>query len=139
MCVRDQVQLMLSSTPDTPSGITFSQDGYMRAMMEDDSCAFSFRENGAPTYLGMEVTVSETLQGVFQIDYGEKKHGRVTMEINPASLLAGISVFEVIGSTLSAAELCDLIQGFLETDDPCAWGPFEKALHDVVQKHGRFE
>lgn len=140
MSIQDQVQLMLSSTHDVPTGITFSHDGYMRAMMEDDKGAFRLSGvDGKPTtYLGMVVHISETLQGPFQLDYG-KKHGHVTMEINASTLLGGISVYEVIGATLTAAELCDIIQGFLDTDDPCAWGPFEKALHDVVTKHGRFE
>lgn len=138
MTIRDQVQLMLASTHDTPSGITFSQDGYMRAVMEDDACAMSFKEKGAPVYLGMDVTISDTLQGAFQIDYGKKAH-TVTVDLNAASLIGSISLYEVIGSTLSAAELCDIIQGFLDNDDPCAWGDFEKALHKTIKEHGRFE
>ena len=139
MTIRDQVHLMLASTHDTPSGITFSQDGYMRAMMEDDSCAFALREKGSPTYLGMDVSISETLQGSFQIDYGGKKAGQVTVEFDASKMIGAISIYEVIGSTLTAAEVCDLIQGFLDSDDPCAWGPFEKGLHDLIRKHGRFE
>lgn len=140
MCIQDQVQLMLSSTHDVPTSITFSPDGYMRAMMEDDKGAFCLSgvEGKPTTYLGMPVHISETLQGPFQLDYG-KQVGHVTMEINGATLLGGINVFEVIGATLSAAEVCDLIQGFLENDDPSAWGPFEKALHKVITEHGTFE
>lgn len=137
MTIRDQVQLMLASSGDVPTGITFSQDGYMRAVMEDDACAVTFREGGAPSYLGLEVTISETLQGVFQLDYGRKPTApiSITMPYGPG----GVNVMELAGSCMTAADLCDIIQGFLSSDDPGAWGPFEKALDRVVKEHGRFE
>lgn len=47
------------------------------------------------------------------------------------------TMVQLVASSLDAATLCDIIMEWLGAD--CNWGDFEKELHAVVEKHGRFE
>jgi hypothetical protein len=53
-------------------------------------------------------------------------------------VLNGDTMAEVVGKNMSAVDLCNVIQAWLDVD--CQkQGPFEKGLQEVITKYGRFE
>ncbi len=98
-----------------PKRISFSTEGYRRMLLETPPST-----DGAAirkTYMGLPYEVRP------------EQVGRVALHDNAPGRQPA----------MSAAQLCDIIRGWLDADDPTHWGAFEKALDRAVVQHGRFE
>lgn len=142
-----QGRLYRAGTP--PVRVSFSLEGYQRAMKENVDNTH-FVGSASETYMGLPFSVrSEQIGEIGLHTEFEKLPGTVTLKLgfDPLSgrtIVDGkpygepINVLQIIGAKLSAGELCDIIQAWLESD--CQkWGEFEKRLHALILEHGTFE
>lgn len=131
-----------------PVRVIFSSDGYMKALMEGQHSD----NNPFESYMGLPFTVRSDMAGDIGLDYQfeSSRRGAVTvkLEFNAQTghvLVDGkpfgepIHMMQIIGSQLTAAQLCDLIRAWLDSEDATHWGQFERGLDKVVSDHGRFE
>ena len=130
-----------------PTRITFSLEGHKRALMENlASGAFMPATNPSSpaTYDGWPYSVvKDQVEDV-------KLHNAMTDSPRPRQRAITVrgtfgkfggeepkTMVQLVASSLDAATLCDIIMEWLGGDPH--WGDFEKELHAVVEKHGRFE
>lgn len=130
-----------------PTRITFSSDGFAKMRAEHDSTSLwnTAGPSGKPdTYDGWPYSVVN--------DQPEevKLHNAMTDSPRPRQRAITVrgtfgkfggeepkTMVQLVASSLDAATLCDIIIEWLGADPH--WGDFEKELHAVVEKHGRFE
>lgn len=144
-------RLVRDGTP--PVRVVFSPEGHRKALKENaDNSLFNpaTRPGGPPTYSGLPYKVLPNMRGDIGLHTSfEPQRGAVVLKLgfDPASghvMVDGkphgepISIMQVVGASLTAAQLCDIIRAWLDAD--CQkWGTFEKELDRVVVEHGCFE
>jgi len=131
--------------------VLFSYDGWNKAMMEDLTSRDSVR-HAPPTYCGLPrfVDPKQTDDIVVTHEYPAEVQQRLGTEPRQRQRAITIqgtmgklggeepkTMVQLVASSLDAATLCDIIMEWLGADPH--WGDFEKELHAVVEKHGRFE
>lgn len=133
-----------------PVRVIFSNHGYDKARMEGGD---SFDGKTAWTsYMGLPYTIRSDMSGEIGLDYQfEKRPDAVTVELSfdarsgymsaDGKRLVGepVQIMQIVGSKLTAAQICDLCRGWLDSDDATHWGAFEKGLDRLIEQHGRFE
>lgn len=140
-----------------PTRITFSPAGYTKMRAEHDSTSLwnTAGPSGSPdTYDGWPYSVvNEQAEEVklhnAMTDQPRGRQNAITVQLsfdaaNGQCLADGqpvgepITTAQIIGSALTAAQLCDIIRAWLDAD--CQkWGKFEHALDDVLERYGTFE
>lgn len=132
-----------------PTRITFSPEGHKKALMENlASGAFMPATNpsGQATYDGWPYTVvNDQAEDVklhnAMTDSPHARQNAITFAMKGPFGKFGAerpkTMIEIVANSLDAKTLCDIIMTWLGAD--CDWGDFEKELHAVVEKHGRFE
>lgn len=132
-----------------PTRITFSPAGYTKMLSEHDSTTLhhSAGPAGKPnTYDGWPYSVVNDQQEEVKLhnamtDSGRPRQRAITVQ-GTFGKFGGQepkTMVQLVASSLDAATLCDIIREWLDADDATHWGDFEKELHAVVEKHGRFE
>ena len=128
-----------------PTRITFSASGYTKMMSEADSMTLMLNPNtpaGQPTtYDGLPYSVVNDQPEEIKLHNSMTDTGRqraITIKGTMGKLgEEPKTMVQLVASSLDAATLCDIIMEWLGADPH--WGDFEKELHAVVEKHGRFE
>lgn len=128
-----------------PTRITFSPAGYTKMRAEHDSTSLwnTAGPSGSPdTYDGWPYSVvndqaKEVKLHNAMTDQPRPRQNAITVKID--GIMSGAPVAEIIAANLKAAQLCDIIRAWLDSDDATHWGDFEKALDKVLEEHGRFE
>lgn len=145
--IRDR--LMRAGTP--PVRVSFSSEGYLQAMKENVTHDLFTGALHCQKYMGLPYSVRSDQRGPIGLHTEfEQRRGAVTLKLGFDATSGHvtvdgkphgepISVMQVLGEQLSAAQLCDIIRAWLDSDDATHWGEFEKALDRVVVEHGRFE
>lgn len=121
-----------------PTKIYFSESGYTEARAELGDMFSDIDIDGCfMKYMGVR----------FIVQAGQLAPIRVTTvePPMPSGITVGLrgiapgetSAIKIVAEQLTAAQLCDIIMHWLGADSN--WGDFEKALHKVVEEHGRFE
>lgn len=132
--------------------VVFSDHGYRKMLNERRSWEVASDPFNPPrTYMGLPYSVLPGMAGEIGLhpDY-EPTRGAVTIKLgfdatSGRVLVDGkphgepVSMMQIVGKSLSAAQVCDICMAWLESDDPTHWGTFEKELFAVIEKHGRFE
>jgi len=140
----------------TPRTVLFSQAGYSRAMKEamPDTNHFDGAAGLPRTYCGLPYVIDPAATAELVVTHESVENISQRMEAGRRFRQNAISfamkgpfgkfgaeepktMIEIVASSLDAATLCDIIMHWLGAD--CDWGDFEKELHAVVEKHGRFE
>lgn len=135
-----------------PVRVIFSPHGHTKALAENGEFLGGNSKEPFKTYMGLPFTIRSDMSGDIGLDYKfEQRRDAVTVQLSfdaksgymfaDGHRLVGepVQVMQIVGSKLTAPQLCDLIQGFLDADDATHFGPFEKELERIVRKHGRFE
>lgn len=144
---RDQ-RRKLATSYIIPTRITFSHDGYKKMMCEADSMALMLNPNtpawDPPTYDGLPYSVVNDQPEEVKVHNAMTDTGRqnaITLQMKGTFGKLGTeepkTMVQIVAQSLDAATLCDIIMHWLGADPH--WGDFEKALHKVVEEHGRFE
>lgn len=130
-----------------PRTVVFSSQGWMEAMKEAFHNASWITHGPSATYCGLHRSIDRDTDApkivvthLTQAEYYYEKRQRplaVKVSFDPSNP-DGLPQMEVLGRALTAAQLCDIIQAWLEAGD-CHYGDFEKGLRDILQKEGRFE
>jgi hypothetical protein len=131
-----------------PTRITFSGPGYTKMMSEADSMTLMLNPNtpaGQPTtYDGLPYSVVNDQPEEIKLhnsmtDSGPQRAIKFAMKGSFGKLGTEEpkTMVEIVAQSLDAATLCDIIMHWLGADPH--WGDFEKELHAVVERHGRFE
>lgn len=131
-----------------PVRVIFSHKGYYKALAERGGG----HDNLMPdTYMGLPYTVRSDMAGDIGLDYkfetrkdavtiqlGYQAHtGHITVDGEPFG--EPIQVMQVVGRSLNAPQLCDIIAGWLETNGSKEELGLRNALDIAVRRHGRFE
>lgn len=142
-----------------PIGVVFSNEGWMKVLKEDHERSSPMVTPGPSSIYGglhrwidPELKVDIVVTHLTQVAWFEENRlmrernrtrqnaisfamkgtfGKLGDQPEPKTMI------EVVAQSLDAATLCDIIMHWLGADPH--WGDFEKELHAVVEKHGRFE
>lgn len=141
-----------------PIGVVFSHAGWSKALKEEADAGRNMVTQGpSATYGGLhrwidpELTAELVVTDKTQVQWfedrrlsraahagmGYSRQNAITVKID--GIMSGAPVVEIIAANLKAAQLCDIIRAWLDSDDATHWGDFEKALDKVVTEHGTFE
>lgn len=156
MTIRDQfieIRQRLVRDGKLPVRVVFSPEGHRKALKENlEGQGFNPRTlNSPPTYMGLPYkilpnmrgdiglhTEFEEMRGAATLKLGfDASNGQVTVDGRPHG--EPLSIMQIVGQHLSAAQLCDIIRAWLDSDDATHWGDFEKTLDRAIVEHGRFE
>lgn len=140
----------------TPHTVLFSQPGYSRAMKEamPDSNHFDGAAGAPRTYCGLPYIIDPALPSELVVTHeapelvsqrlqagNRQRQNAITFAMKGPFGKFGAeqpkTMVQIVANSLDAQTLCDIIMTWLGAD--CDWGDFEKELHAVVEKHGRFE
>lgn len=132
-----------------PVRIVFSEEGYMKMMKEADSNGA--RDVSARLYMGLPYSILPGMKGDIGLHNSyEPTRGAVTIKLgfdatSGRVLVDGkphgepVSMMQIVGKELSAPQICDIIQAWVERNHPNEWGQLEHALFAAIEKHGSFE
>jgi len=130
--------------------VIFSPNGYMKAMREQRDNFFP-QDVPPTTYMGLPYTIRSDMAGDIGLHTEfEPRRDAVTVQLGFTAATGHVTVdgkphgkpiniLQIVGSSLTAAQLCDIIQAWLDSDDASHFDDFEKELQAVVERHGRFE
>lgn len=137
----------------TPMAVIFSHEGWARALKEMTASTIDSHDVPSDQYLGLTRAIdgkSET--EVVVIDKTPREYFKRGGYVRPTGPqgsgqpirvtvtgLEGPLTAEVLGKHLTAAQLCGIIQGFLDADDFTHFGAFEHSLEALLKVHGTFE
>ncbi len=126
------------------TGVTFSPDGHMKVMRENQENG-SFAFDNSSSYCGLPYSVDkdqkEDIKVLNAMTHTPNSAVRFAMR-GPFGKFGSErpkTMIEIVANSLDAATLCDIIRKWLDGDDATHWGEFEKELDRVVTEHGRFE
>lgn len=138
-----------------PIGVSFNNAGWMKAMKEEHDAGRDHNITHGPsaTYCGLhrwidpeqeaELVVTDKTQVQWFEDRraNRRRQNAISFAVKGSFGKLGTeepkTMVEIVAQSLDAATLCDIIMHWLGADPH--WGDFEKELHAVVEKHGRFE
>ena len=138
----------------TPRTVIFSTEGWRKALKEMEDAGAGYAHNivhgPSPTYCGLhrctddrpnrpDIVVSELTQAEYFAPRPRQRAITVQGTFGKFGGQEPKTMVQLVASSLDAATLCDIIREWLDSDDATHWGEFEKALDEVVTKHGRFE
>lgn len=135
----------------TPVSVIFSHAGWERALKEMNA-----NNHGGPDseyYCGLTRAIDGRADTeVVVIDKTPREYFKRGGYVRPTGPqgsgqpirvtvtgLGGPLTAEVLGKHLTAAQLCGIIQGFLDADDFTHFGAFEHSLEALLKVHGTFE
>lgn len=135
----------LAASYIVPTRITFSPTGYANMMREKESMTMMLNLGSAKeqpgTYDGLPLSVVNEQTEEVKIHNAmtdpPKRQNAITVKID--GIMGGAPVVDIIAANLTAAQLCDIIQAWLDSDDHSHFGAFEKGLKEVLTKEGRYE
>jgi hypothetical protein len=129
-----------------PRLVVFSHEGWMKVLREADSALVAVSTIHRDTYSGLKRLIDPRFEAPDIVvtdktaaEYGFKEERPSAVTFRVDGLDPSKSTMEVVGKSLTAAQLCDIIRSWLEGDDSTHWGAFEKELDRIVTQHGRFE
>lgn len=135
----------------TPMSVIFSHEGWHRALKE--MAEDNHGGPGSEYYCGLTRAIDgRATEEVVVIDATPReyfKRGGYARPTGPRGAglpicvkvegLTGPLTAEVLGKNLTAAQLCNIIQGFLDAGDFTHFGAFEHSLEALLKLHGTFE
>ena len=136
-----------------PMAVIFNNEGWARALKEMAASTIDSHDVPSDQYLGLTRAIdSRSDVEVVVIDKTPREYFKRGGYVRPTGPrgsgtpirvsvegLTGPLTAEVIGSKLSAAQLCAIIQAFLDADDFTHFGAFEHSLEALLRLHGTFE
>lgn len=120
-----------------PTFTSFSPDGFMQAMKDHADSFGNYGPTMKPTtFMGLPYKVDNAQTELLKV--------QSTCDSPPISfrvdhLNPHQTTMQIVGKSLTAAQLCDIARAWLDADDASHWGEFEKGLDELITKHGRFE
>ena len=136
-----------------PIGVVFSNEGWMKVLKEDHersspmvTPAPSSTYGGLHRWIDPEQTVDIVVTELTQVEWFERKrtsrHRQNAIKFAMKGSFGKLgeappTMIEIVAQSFDAQTLCDIIMHWLGADPH--WDDFEKALHKVVEEHGRFE
>lgn len=148
----------LAEADKVPRTVIFSHEGWSKALKEESQNTVNITHGPSATYCGLHRCIDPSQKAdivvthLTQAEYfaPRPRQNAVTVQLSfdaaKGQCLADgepvgdpITTAQIIGSALTAAQLCDIIRAWLDSDDATYWGKFERALDDVLERYGTFE